>query len=184
MHISIHIFLSFTSTKKSTTKLIEDGYIAITVYLTAISTPIWWMMQNGLRRNSVIPRPLSTVANASMKHFSISITPGLEPHTISSTFKMADMSDLELNQLRSKREDLIRVDTLCAANDIVSNRIHSLHNFKQRYLMDEKVLTDMGGHKLATSDSTIPANTWEKVAGYPCTRCLPTMSRSMQRISA
>jgi hypothetical protein len=38
--------------------------------------------------------------------------------------KMADMSDLELNQLRSMREDFVRVDTLCAANDIVSNHIH------------------------------------------------------------
>ncbi|AKH65562.1 MULTISPECIES: Tn3 family transposase [Photorhabdus] len=42
--------------------------------------------------------------------------------------KMADMSDLELNQLRAIREDFIRVDTLCAANEIVSNHIHSLAN--------------------------------------------------------
>ena len=61
------------------------------------------------------------------------------------TLKIADMSDLELNQLRSMREDFIRVDTLCAANNIVSNHIHSLSIFKRWNLMDEKVLADADG---------------------------------------
>ncbi len=54
--------------------------------------------------------------------------------------KMADMSDMELNPLRAVREDFIRVDTLCAANEIVSNHIHSLAIFKQWNLMDNKLL--------------------------------------------
>ncbi|MET4696767.1 Tn3 family transposase [Endozoicomonas lisbonensis] len=69
--------------------------------------------------------------------------------------KMADMSDLELNQLRSIREDFVRVDTLCEANDIVSNHIHSLPIFKQWNLMSEKVLADTDGQKFTTTDSTI-----------------------------
>ena len=40
--------------------------------------------------------------------------------------KMAEMSDLDFNLLRSTREDFIRVDTLCATNDKVSNFIKSL----------------------------------------------------------
>ncbi len=40
--------------------------------------------------------------------------------------KMAEMSDLNFNLLRSTREDFIRISTLCAANDRTSNYIHSL----------------------------------------------------------
>lgn len=81
------------------------------------------------------------------------------------TLKMADMSDLELNQLRSMREDFIRVDTLCAANDIVSNHIHSLPIFKQWNLMDEKVLADADGQKHSTTDSTIQSRYSRKYLG-------------------
>ena len=78
---------------------------------------------------------------------------------------MADMSDLELNQLRSTREDFIRVDTLCAANDIVSNHIHSLPIFKQWNLMDDKVLADADGQKFTTTDSTIQSRYSRKYLG-------------------
>ena len=81
------------------------------------------------------------------------------------TLKMADMSDLELNQLRSMREDFIRVDTLCAANDIVSNHIHALPIFKQWNLMDEKVLADADGQKHSTTDSTIQSRYSRKYLG-------------------
>ena len=67
--------------------------------------------------------------------------------------KKADMSDLELNQLRSIREDFVRVDTLCAANDIISNHIQSLPTFKQWNLVDDKVLADADGQKISTTDS-------------------------------
>jgi TnpA family transposase len=79
--------------------------------------------------------------------------------------KMADMSDLELNQLRSMREDFVRVDTLCAANDIVSNHIHSLPIFKQWNLMDDKVLADADGQKFTTTDSTIQSRYSRKYLG-------------------
>ncbi|QRG81470.1 Tn3 family transposase [Vibrio diabolicus] len=81
------------------------------------------------------------------------------------THKMADMLDLELNQLRSMREDFIRVDTLCAANDIVSNHIHSLPIFKQWNLMDEKVLAGADGQKHSTTDSTIQSRYSRKYLG-------------------
>lgn len=79
--------------------------------------------------------------------------------------KMADMSDLEFNSLRSTREDFVRVDTLCAANDIVSNHIHSLPIFKQWNLMDDKVLADADGQKFATTDSTIQSRYSRKYLG-------------------
>ncbi|EDD8833806.1 Tn3 family transposase [Salmonella enterica subsp. enterica serovar Mikawasima] len=81
------------------------------------------------------------------------------------TLKMADMSDLELNALRTIREDFIRVDTLCAANEIVSNHIHSLTIFKQWNLMDDKVLADADGQKFATTDSTIQSRYSRKYLG-------------------
>ncbi len=79
--------------------------------------------------------------------------------------KMADMSDLETNQLRAVREDFIRVDTLCAANDIVSNHIHALPIFKQWNLMEEKVLADADGQKHSTTDSTIQSRYSRKYLG-------------------
>lgn len=81
------------------------------------------------------------------------------------TLKMADMSDLEISQLRAMREDFVRVDTLCAANEIVSNHIHSLPIFNQWNLMDEKVLADADGQKFATTDSTIQSRYSRKHLG-------------------
>ncbi len=81
------------------------------------------------------------------------------------TLKMADMSDLEISQLRAMREDFVRVDTLCAANDIVSNHIHSLPIFKQWNLMGDKVLADADGQKFATTDSTIQSRYSRKYLG-------------------
>lgn len=81
------------------------------------------------------------------------------------TLKMADMSDLEISQLRAMREDFVRVDTVCAANDIVSNHIHSLPIFKQWNLMDDKVLADADGQKFATTDSTIQSRYSRKYLG-------------------
>lgn len=79
--------------------------------------------------------------------------------------KMADMSDLELNQLRAMREDFVRVDTLCAANEIVSNHIHSLPIFNRWNLMDDKVLADADGQKFSTTDSTIQSRYSRKHLG-------------------
>jgi hypothetical protein len=46
---------------------------------------------------------------------------------------MADMSDLSFNLLRAAREDFIRVDTLCAASNLVANFIYSQPIFKTCY---------------------------------------------------
>ena len=81
------------------------------------------------------------------------------------THKMADMSDLDISLLRSTREDFVRIDTLCAANDIVSNYVHSLSIFKQWNLLDEKILADADGQKFATSDSTIQSRYSRKYLG-------------------
>ncbi|HCB1913183.1 TPA: Tn3 family transposase, partial [Citrobacter amalonaticus] len=79
--------------------------------------------------------------------------------------KMADMSDLDLNPLRSTREDFIRVDTLCSANDIVSNHIHLLPIFRQWDLMDNKILADADGQKFSTTDSTLQSRYSRKYLG-------------------
>jgi len=79
--------------------------------------------------------------------------------------KMAEMSDLNFNLLRSTREDFIRVDTLCAVNDMVSNYISSLPIFKQWNLLDAKLLADTDGQKFATSDSTIQSRYSKKYLG-------------------
>ena len=72
-----------------------------------------------------------------------------------STTKMAEMSDLDLNLLRSTREDFIRTDTLCAVNDMVGNYIESLPIFKIWHLLDDKLLADADGQKFSTSNNTI-----------------------------
>ncbi|MBL4865371.1 MAG: Tn3 family transposase [Pseudomonadales bacterium] len=82
-----------------------------------------------------------------------------------STGKMADMSDLSVNILQSTREDFIRVETLCAANDLISNDIHSLSIFKQWNLIEDKVLADADGQKFSTSDSTIQSRYSKKYLG-------------------
>ena len=81
------------------------------------------------------------------------------------TLKMADMSDMDLNQLRSMKEDFVRVDTLCSANDIVSNYIHSLPIFRQWNLMDDKILADADGQKFGTTDNTIQSRYSKKFLG-------------------
>jgi TnpA family transposase len=79
--------------------------------------------------------------------------------------KMADMSDLDISPLRSTREDFVRVDTLCSANDIVSNHIHLLPIFRQWDLLDNKVLADADGQKFSTTDSTIQSRYSRKYLG-------------------
>ena len=79
--------------------------------------------------------------------------------------KMADMCDLSFNLLRSTREDFIRIDTLCAVNDIVSNFICSLPIFKHWDLLDDKLLADADGQKFATSNSTIQSRYSKKYLG-------------------
>lgn len=81
------------------------------------------------------------------------------------TEKMAEMSDLSHNLLRSTQEDFIRIETLCAANDAVGNLIHSLPIFKLWNLMDDKLLADSDGQKLPTSESTLQSRYSKKYLG-------------------
>jgi len=79
--------------------------------------------------------------------------------------KMAEMSDLNYNLLRSTQEDFIRIETLCAANDAIGNLIHALPIFKLWNLMDDKLLADADGQKLPTSESTIQSRYSRKYLG-------------------
>jgi TnpA family transposase len=79
--------------------------------------------------------------------------------------KMAEMSDLNYNLMRSTQEDFMRIETLCSANDRVGNLIHSLPIFKLWNLMDDKLLADADGQKLPTSESTIQSRYSKKYLG-------------------
>lgn len=81
------------------------------------------------------------------------------------TEKMAKMSDLNYNLLRSTQEDFLRLDTFHASNNAFSNLIHSLPIFKLWNLMDEKLLGDADGQKLPTSESTIQSRYSKKYLG-------------------
>lgn len=79
--------------------------------------------------------------------------------------KMAEMSDLNYNLMRSTREDFIRIETLCTANDMVGNLIHSLPIFRLWNLMNDKLLADADGQKLPTSEGTIQSRHSKKYLG-------------------
>lgn len=79
--------------------------------------------------------------------------------------KMAEMSDLEFNLLRSTREDFIRIDTICATNDMVCDFIKSLPIFKLWNLWGDKLLADADGQKVATNDKTIQSRYSKKYLG-------------------
>ncbi len=79
--------------------------------------------------------------------------------------KMAEMSNLHFNLLRSTHEDYIRIDTLCAVNDMIGNHINSLAIFKSWNLLDDKLLADADGQKFATSDNTIQSRYSKKYLG-------------------
>ncbi|CAN5304315.1 hypothetical protein BH10PSE19_BH10PSE19_10450 [soil metagenome] len=81
------------------------------------------------------------------------------------TMKMAEMSDIDFNLLQSTRQDFIRIDTLCIANDAIANFIHSLPIFKLWNLLDNKILADADGQKFSTSDSTIQSRYSKKYLG-------------------
>ena len=71
---------------------------------------------------------------------------------------------LNYNLMRSTHEDFMRIETLCAANDLMGNLIDSLPMFKLWNLMD-KLLADADGQKLATSESTIQSRYSKKYLG-------------------
>ena len=82
-----------------------------------------------------------------------------------SILQMADMSDITFNLLRSTREDFIRVATLCVANDLTANYIHSLPIFNVWNLLENKILADADGQKFSTNNSTIQSRYSKKYFG-------------------
>lgn len=79
--------------------------------------------------------------------------------------KMAEMSDLDFNSLRSTREDFIRIDTICTANDGTCDYIKSLPIFKLWNLLDDKLLADADGQRIAASNQTIQSRYSKKYFG-------------------
>ena len=79
--------------------------------------------------------------------------------------KMAEISDLNFNSLRTTQQDFIRIDTLCDANDKIGNYIKSLPIFKAWNLMFDKLLADADGQRFLTSNSTIQSRYSKKHLG-------------------
>lgn len=82
-----------------------------------------------------------------------------------STERMNEMSDLDANLLKLTREDFVRIDTICAASDLVSNYICSLKIFELWNLLNNKLLADADGQKFSTSESTIQSRYSKKHLG-------------------
>lgn len=78
---------------------------------------------------------------------------------------MAEICDININILRATDEDFIRVETFLAANDIISNYVHSLPIFKAWNLLDGELLADADGKKHSTNNSTIQSRYSKKYLG-------------------
>ncbi|WP_342269929.1 Tn3 family transposase [Rickettsia endosymbiont of Orchestes rusci] len=79
--------------------------------------------------------------------------------------QMAEICDINLNILRSTRQDFIRVESLSEANDITSNYINGLSIFKEWNLLDRELLADADGKKHSTSNNTIQSRYSKKYFG-------------------
>jgi TnpA family transposase len=67
--------------------------------------------------------------------------------------------------LRSTREDFVRIETLCAASDLVCNFLNTLPIFKIWNLLDDKLLADADGQKFSASNKTIQSRYSKKYFG-------------------
>jgi TnpA family transposase len=79
--------------------------------------------------------------------------------------KMATMSDINFNLLRSTGENFIRPETLKAANDILSNFVCKLPIFKVWNIREDLILGDADGQKFATTKHTIQSRYSQKYFG-------------------
>jgi TnpA family transposase len=79
--------------------------------------------------------------------------------------QMAEICDININILRSTREDFIRVESLLEANDIISNYVHSLPIFKAWNLLDNELLADADGQKHPTNNNTTQSRYSKKYFG-------------------
>jgi TnpA family transposase len=118
-------------------------------------TNMWCTFTHMKTRYNSKTKPAKTAINACVLSNAFGI----------STEKMAEISDMNFNLLRSTQEDYIRIDTICAANDRAGNLVHSLSIFKLWDLIDNKTLSDGDGQKLPTSESTIQSRYSTKYLG-------------------
>ncbi|NQY65063.1 MAG: Tn3 family transposase [Alteromonadaceae bacterium] len=79
--------------------------------------------------------------------------------------KMAEMSDIDHNTLRTTHEDFIRVETLSKVNDCIASFIKELPIFKAWNLLDDKLLADIDGQKAETTSDTIQSRYSKKHLG-------------------
>ncbi len=79
--------------------------------------------------------------------------------------KMAGMSDINYNHLRSTAENFIRPETLQAANKILSDFTCALPIFKIWNIVDNLTLADADGQKVETSRHTIQSRYSSKYFG-------------------
>ena len=72
------------------------------------------------------------------------------------------------------QKDFVRIEILCAANDLVCNFINALHIFKIWNLLDDKLLADADGQKFSASNKPssqgIPKSILVKARASPSTR--------------
>jgi hypothetical protein len=78
---------------------------------------------------------------------------------------MAEISDLNLNLLKSTKTDFIRFETLTNTNDICSNYLNKLAIFKAWDLLDGKILADADGKKHKATTTTIQSRFSTKYIG-------------------
>lgn len=79
--------------------------------------------------------------------------------------QMAEICDININILRSTREDFIRVESLLETNDIISNYVHSLPIFKRWNLLENELIADADGQKHPAKSSTIQSRYSKKYFG-------------------
>lgn len=79
--------------------------------------------------------------------------------------EMSEICDINLNTLRSNREDFIRLETFSATNNIICNYIYELEIFKAWNLFDGELLADADGKKHQTSNATIQSRYSKKYFG-------------------
>lgn len=118
-------------------------------------TNMWDVFTHMKSRYNVKTKPPKTAMNACILADAFGI----------STEKMAEMSDMNFNLLRSTHQDYIRVDTMCASNDKAGNLVHGLPIFKLWDLIDNKTLGDGDGQKMPTNESTIQSRYSKKYLG-------------------
>ena len=79
--------------------------------------------------------------------------------------KMSEISDLNLNELRSTYTNVIRLDTLKKANDCIADQISMLEIFKDWNIIPEKLLSDSDGQKFESKHQTIQSRYSSKYFG-------------------